>query len=209
MKIGTMFLGEVDELAGESIQTKFFVLGLPLVPMASYYVTRQRVGGVDGIEIGLHGKSVGFGYLRVLSWIGALIWGVIMVIEPPSGAGAERFIGPVALLALAIVSTFAMGGVPKHERLGRIILRAITGVGAPPELLPADVHAELHDALVARWREHAGGRSFADALVDAPAAQLPLAYAVARYSDDRAGAIEALERFERTVAEDELLVDED
>ena len=39
----TMFLGRVEALDNESVQTKFFVLGIPLIPLTSYYATAETV----------------------------------------------------------------------------------------------------------------------------------------------------------------------
>ncbi len=81
MRIGTMFLGKVDSLAGESVQTKFFILGVPLVPLTSHYVIGESGAGIQGFEIPLHGKSVLLGYVRIYAWIAAMLCGVFAYIE--------------------------------------------------------------------------------------------------------------------------------
>ena len=68
MRVGTMFFGRVDDIIGEGIETKFFVLGVPVFPLNSYYFTRGR----QGFEIPLHGKSVALGYARMALWLAVL-----------------------------------------------------------------------------------------------------------------------------------------
>jgi hypothetical protein len=50
-------LGEVDQLDGESIQTKFFVLGVPLLPLSSHYVVKQHYRGISGFDMVARGEA--------------------------------------------------------------------------------------------------------------------------------------------------------
>lgn len=155
MRVGTMFLGTVDSLGGESIQTKFFILGVPLFPISSHYVVAETVGGIKGFEIPLHGKSVGLGYLRMAAWIAALVAGVLYFIDKRQHG--DLLVPTIVLTALAIGATFFLGRLSRYERLRRGLLKQIAGVGAPPDLLPADVRTSTADALRTAWeRDHAG-----------------------------------------------------
>lgn len=77
-----MFLGRVEALEHESIQTKFFVLGVPLIPLESFYVLAEEGRGVRGHQLeNVHGASVLAGYLRILLGVGAAIAGVMAYVD--------------------------------------------------------------------------------------------------------------------------------
>ncbi|MBS1121157.1 MAG: hypothetical protein H6Q90_3385 [Deltaproteobacteria bacterium] len=177
MRIGTMFLGTVDSVQGESIQTKFFVLGVPLIPMSSHYVLSESAGGITGFEIPLNGKSVGLGYLRIASWIVALLCGVFYFID--RRRPGSLFGWMVAFSAIATISTFVLGRLSKAEQLRRGLLKSITGVGAPPSLLPRDVCEETANRLRSAWEADNEGRAW-DRDVEAGKADV-LLFAVAEY----------------------------
>jgi hypothetical protein len=162
MRIGTMFLGKVDDLGDESIQTKFFILGVPLVPLSSYYVVGEQVGGVKGFEIPLVGKSVAFGYVRIGAWLGALLFGLFAYLDRHSDA--STWIGCAICLAAGIVSTFVLGKLSKEEKLRRSMLKVLTGIGAPPSLLPADLRETTAYSLVERWKEEHGDQAWDSAI---------------------------------------------
>ncbi|HWB38054.1 MAG TPA: hypothetical protein VHA75_18710 [Rugosimonospora sp.] len=177
MRIGTMFLGTVDSVGPESIQTKFFVLGVPLVPMSSHYVISESVGGITGFEIPLHGKSVGLGYLRVATWMVALVCGVFYFLDRREFGGVlPWFIGSAVL---ALVSTFFLGRLSKYEKFRRLLLRQITGVGAPPDLLPEDLRDGTAQKLRERWEKDNEGRAW-DRTIEGGGGDV-LLFAVAEY----------------------------
>lgn len=177
MRIGTMFLGKVEELDEESIQTKFFILGVPLIPLSSHYVLLDRGNGVQGFEIPLHGKSVLLGYMRIFAWIGALIAGVFAYIERHDAT--TNWIICAVLLAAAVGTTFFLGGLPPHEKLRRATLKEIAGVGAPPELLPGGVRKEISQRLLDTWQQANEDESW-DAAAEAGKAD-PLLFTLAAY----------------------------
>jgi hypothetical protein len=187
MRVGTMFLGRVEALGGESIQTKFFVLGVPLVPLASYYATEERVNGVTGIEIPVHGTSVVAGYLRLVSGIAAVLCGLFAWLEHRS---YKPQYGLMALAAVSFVvwalAMFVLGRLSARERMRRLLLRAVTGLGAPPELLPAHVRATVGERITAAWAEAGAGADWRERLRTSAATddELPLLYALAEYSGD-------------------------
>ena len=95
---GTMFLGKVEAIGEESIQTKLFILGVPLLPVSSWFVVREQFRGVQGFEIPLHGRSVGLAHLRMVGayvlWdAGSPQWSCVTVpatIPPVAGSRSER-----------------------------------------------------------------------------------------------------------------------
>lgn len=109
---GTMFLGKVEAIGEESIQTKLFILGVPLLPVSSWFVVREQFRGVQGFEIPLHGRSVGLAHLRMVGAYGALGCGIAAVVmrdrarHDPSGC----WIAFGALAAGMLYSKFVLGG---------------------------------------------------------------------------------------------------
>ncbi len=150
MQIGTMFLGKVDSALGESIQTKYFVLGLPILPLTSYYALNDLGTGVSGFEIPMHGKSVMFGFLRVWAGIGAFIVALMAFIDKRGRLIADPWIWFSVLVAIC-VATFVFGRPGKREMLGRVIRKHATGIGAPVQYVPAQVAEEMRTTLLAAW----------------------------------------------------------
>jgi hypothetical protein len=187
MRIGEMFLGRVDGQGAQSVQTKFFVLGVPLFPTESFWSTQDTGNGVIGFPIPLHGKSVGFGYLRIYSWLGALLAGISAYIEHRSYDPQYGLFGLAAVcLVLAIVSTFVLGGVDAAEQKRRALLHRLTGLYAPPEILSPEKRDDIAAALQRAWVKVSPEAAWT-ARIDsgkATAAELPLLYAIARYELD-------------------------
>src|SRR3954469_8838429 len=100
IRIGTVFTGTVDQVGEESIQTKFFMIGVPLIPMESFFVLRDRGNGVDGFPIPLNGKSVLLAYLRWGAFIAAVIGGIVAM----AGSSYNRGPADFALMGIALVS---------------------------------------------------------------------------------------------------------
>jgi hypothetical protein len=186
MRIGTMFLGRVEALDHESIQTKFFVLGVPLFPVASYFATAEHVNGVQGFEIPIHSTSVLAGYLRVGSALAALVSGIFAWVEHRS---YDPQYGLFAVCAISLVvwgvSMFAFGRLSDGEKARRTRLRAITGVGAPPEIMPESVRMDVEERLARAW-QRVGGGDWKERLRGGGAkpGELGLLYALAEYESD-------------------------
>lgn len=147
IRIGTIFTGTVDAVAGESIQTKFFMIGVPLVPMQSYFVLNDRGNGIDGFAIPLSPKSVGLAYLRWSSFIGAIIGGVTAMVAPSYRRGFGDFFVLGLFTALWIVSTFVLGRCDGETKTKRMLFKAATGVSALPAMLPFEVAEKIHASL--------------------------------------------------------------
>ena len=147
IRIGTVFTGTVDQVGEESIQTKFFMIGVPLIPLESFFVTRDRGTGVDGFPIQLHLKSVLLAYLRWGSFIAAVIGGVVAMVTPSYRRGPADFImAGVAVVGWVFLTFFA--GKPNKATLARrLVFKAATGISATPDLLPSHVAGEIHESL--------------------------------------------------------------
>lgn len=194
MRIGTMFLGKVDSIGSESVQTKFFIFGVPVLPLSSHYVLEERVNGISGFEIPVSGKSVLFGYLRIYAWIAALLCGVFAFVERRDAE--SLWVGCAILGVTAAVTTFALGGLSKEQKLRRSLLRLTTGVGAPPEYLPSDVRTSIFEKLSAAWDKENEGKPWR-AAVESGAAE-PILFAIAEYDGEPALAQAVLSRLGET-----------
>jgi hypothetical protein len=151
--IGWREAGGVDRLGRELIVTEFFhVLFVPLWPRAhSVYLFHDADGTERYFEIPQDRRSVALGFTRKPVWLAAIILG--------SGGLAKDDIRLLSIaFALAIVGavlTFALGVLEPGERARRELLKRTTGLGAPPELMPAGMREHARDQLAhAWWREH-------------------------------------------------------
>ena len=147
IRIGTVFTGTVDQVGEESIQTKFFMIGVPLIPMESFFVLRDRGNGVDGFPIPLNGKSVLLAYLRWGAFIGAVIAGIAAMVTPSWRRGPADFIGVGVMLVGWVLFTFVAGKPGKASMARRLVFKAATGISATPDLLPSHLASEIHQSL--------------------------------------------------------------
>lgn len=69
MLFGTMYSGTLHELDGQSIQTKFVIIGVPLIPTGTIY----RVTPNQGFPMGLSLKSIAVGYCRTTFFVISLL----------------------------------------------------------------------------------------------------------------------------------------
>ncbi len=200
IRIGTMFMGEVDSVGPQSIQTKFFVLGIPLMPLGSFYFT----GPGRGIEIPIHGKSVLAGYTRLVLGLGALGLIIRLFVISSWHRDASDWAATAVAVVLAIASLFVLGNLGREEKARRTVLLARTGLAADPGVLPThvrhdiekDLRARLHakelplrpDALKARASGTIGGGPYRAGEAEIDPAAWGDVYAYARYAavDDAA-----------------------
>jgi hypothetical protein len=184
MRIGTMFLGTVDSLGSESVQTKFFVLGVPLVPLSSHYVVKESYRGITGFDIPLHGKSVGLAYLRTVTWVVALLCGVFYWLDDKrkygyGDGGSHLLAWAIGATIVAVVSTFFLGRLSKAEKLRRQMLQVLTGTGAPPRWLPVQVRESIKDKLLEVSRKERNDRPWDREIENGQGD--PLLFALAEY----------------------------
>ena len=147
IRIGTEFTGTVNECGGQSIQTKFFIIGLPLFPMDSFFVMGEDGNGIRGFNLGSHPKSVMYGYVR--NWLFlpaflAIIMGFVVESAPAIVFGV--------LCAVAwVVTTFVLGKGSQEERNRWEVLGGVTGLYTDPEILPPDVAHNILKGLKESW----------------------------------------------------------
>ncbi len=148
----TMFIGKVDTIGNESVQTKFAQLGLPIYPIASYYSLGASQEGIHGFGISLHWKSILIGYMRWWLPVFAILFGLFALATGEAKWGAISLVG----LFLA-VGTIWFGQLTPGERGRRQVLLTTTGLGAPPKILPATLLDETYTNLELQWRQLSDG----------------------------------------------------
>lgn len=177
MVIGTMHLGDVDSLGSEHVTTKFFVFGALMIPLGSIYM----IGPERGFDIPLQLRSVGLGYLRITSWMMALIVGLLHFTG--AHASGAMLAWTVVAAVIAVVSTFVLGRLSGPERRRRAILAAVTGLGAPPEWVPENLRSATQHSLEDAWAKGGDGRSWETAI--AAGADDPALFVLAEYGGRR------------------------
>ena len=142
--IGTEFIGKVDKINKESVQTKFFILGMPLFPLGSFYCLCDPFPGSQAIRIPLNSKSVVLGYLR---WWLSIVSIMFIII----GYAMKEYVYWVTgILGLAIfLTTFFFGRLSKSEIKRRQVLTSVVGMGAHPKIL----HRETVQSILAQLEE--------------------------------------------------------
>jgi hypothetical protein len=154
IRIGTILLGSVDSAHGESIQSKFFVLILPLFPVGSYHMLE----GGGAIKIKAHGKSILTGYLTFLGSIAALllfVFGLIAFIHkitPNRTLGAAMMAGATALGVLVWWINTKWSNIHPDEADTRMRLKSVLGAGVHPGRLKKKELGTLYQALQERLR---------------------------------------------------------
>jgi hypothetical protein len=181
VRVGTMFLGHIERIGSEFIATKFFILGIPLLPLESYYGTSETYGGITGFKISLQPTSVLLGYVRILLFTAVFTLGIAGYIQESIG-----FIIGAGIFAIAwIIAAFVLGKIPKHEQPKRIILKRYTGLYANPAILPDYLKQKISVSLKQQWEELTD-RTWDDRLDPNQISNLEfkqLAYTLARYCE--------------------------
>ncbi len=177
-----MFAGDVDAVGDESIQTKFLGLGLPLLPVQSYYIRGPSTGcNPCGFSVGLHLRSIMSGYLRY--WLGLPIAAVLLSLNvigsQPTVCGYS-----CAATGLWLAVLWWVARPPARVARQRKILGMVVGLGADPCWVPRDMVPQILENLNKKWELVRGEFSLQkidDALGER--ALLPLVYAIARYEN--------------------------
>lgn len=187
MRVGEEFLGEVDTQGEQSVQTKFFIAGVPLFPMQSFWATGASEDGIEGIPIPLHWRSIGLAYLRGYAWAGVVFGLVFGFMQRRWDATAYGFLALALLSAvLGVASVMRLGRVSGREGVRRDVLHRFTGLYAPPEILPSAKRVEIALQLAKRWKEAHPGVDWKQRVDSgkATANERALLYAMARYQQD-------------------------
>ncbi|MFN2166093.1 MAG: hypothetical protein ACK2U9_07500 [Anaerolineae bacterium] len=183
MQIGTIFAGRIAGMGSESIQTKFFMLGLPILPLESYYAVQDTGRGISGIPIPMSAKSALLGLARywlLVPMVLGIIFGLLEDEAAYLAMGVGAIVGWVAL-------TFVVGRPSARERRQRRVLAMGTGTYARPEWLPVDLTLDTLGELKAKWTALGADRAPDDWMPDhqgvpADLGQQVLLYAIARYA---------------------------
>lgn len=148
--IGTLYTGTVEEQNDQCIQTKFFLLGLPLFPIESTY----KVSKTQGLEIPLNGRSVWLGYSRIT----LLVLGIAGMIFGPmmgDGDGGSPILKGVsmAMIINGVVAWVVLAGGSSKEKARRTIFEKAIGYNIQPQLLPANIQAAMFQRAEDKYRQ--------------------------------------------------------
>lgn len=147
---GSIFGGKVQQVDKQWIETKFFLLMVPLFPTSTMFVTNSEHNRRSGFEISSYGASVGHGYLRFFSLIlGIVCFGVSLFGE--TDIFREFPISP-ALAGTAFALLYAWSVMNKRYATGEHLLErkrlgAIVGLNALPEWIPLQVRKQLEEKI--------------------------------------------------------------
>jgi hypothetical protein len=172
--------GVVDRVDSEAIVTHFYRVIIPVWPDHSAYVIRAEDGSEQRIKIPLQRRSVVLGYLRVPTWLSAVVLGSPAVLAP--ARWGSLLLPALALTMLAAVLTFFAGRLGEPERLRRQLLRRVVGFGAPPELLSEALLLEVRSNLELMWNTRSPGTRWSVAIERGEASELLVA--LAEYHQD-------------------------
>jgi hypothetical protein len=183
MKIGTMFAGEVDaDSSGQCVQTMFLLIGLPVIPLQSWYVIRSTGHGVEGFHIEPHAKSIALGYARFWLILPAILF-IVGWIEPGYGnSPAPYILGLGATIAAWVAITFFVGNGSATEKRQRRLLHEATGLACPPEIMPFETRDRVFVKLKERWVAVSMSETPWKEQAKTDPNVVPLAYSLGRYA---------------------------
>lgn len=139
--IGTVFLGKVNKVNDQCIESKFFILGIPLFPISSMYVLSSSYGKRQGFDIPVNGRSVLQGY--GLIFLPLLFVGTLLLKIDIHHAPVTLFLLNMLAALFAVLFAYLLM-VRKNERNGddlkdRKRLGFALEINALPEMLPEPV----------------------------------------------------------------------
>ncbi len=184
ISIGTIFIGKVDRINQQSIQTKFFMLGLPLFPLESYYCLGLTKEGFRGFRIKLNFKSVYTVYMRW--WVGVVSF-LSIIFAIAKSQYVLLFLS--ALGVILTLSTIWIGRLTKKEANRRKVLINIVGIGAHPRTLTNEMNHEIRTKLELKWIESTTGTQMEDwgkisSASSIPSNLLPLLFCLSLYANE-------------------------
>jgi len=157
--IGHLYLGKTDDLEGECIKTAFLIIGLPLVPLGSYYCTWAQGFRMQGFRIKWQWKSLLFAYLRWWTSLVPLfaVFAILSGTADESTTLAEHILLHWAIPIILIVAwtwcCFWLTRPNAREKKQRSVLALATGNRAWPEILREEMLRQSAEALDAEWRK--------------------------------------------------------
>lgn len=183
---GSIFGGKVEQADEQWIETKYFLLMVPLFPTSTMFVTKSQYNRRNGFEIGSYGKSVGHGYLRFFTLIlGIAAFGVSLFAGP--GIHQEMPFSPA--LAGTLFALLYAWSVMNHryatgeQLMERKRLGAIVGLNALPEWMPLQLRQQLEEKIRGEIVQSFGSDNIKELVQKrgASAQQTALLYAYLRY----------------------------
>ncbi|MBN1267090.1 MAG: hypothetical protein JXA25_16490 [Anaerolineales bacterium] len=194
---GTMLLGKIDKVGKQSIQTKFFLLGIPLFPIKSYYCLADSGPKSQAFPIRMNARSVAAGFIRLLAPIFTIIMLLVVYTEK------DFLFLSFGLLGIALfISTFLFGMLSDEEKERRQLLIEATGIGADPKVLFEDTAAAILSRLEEKWAESDAVSSHRNwrlvrSLSGLEKHLYPLLYSLARYAGEAEQAEQVWENYKR------------
>jgi len=190
IRIGTIYIGTVDAYEKQAVRTKFFMFGIPLIPLKScFFVAPGR-----GFDIALDIRSVGVAYLRWYLGIGGGILAIAGLAHlRKSGATATCFFVAAAIaLAVWAISAFKLGKLTGEARARAALLHDGCGLSADPSIVPKEAKEEI----ISKIREGLRARGLPDTpehwSKNVPDPEVrPIVYALAAYCEGRDPAVRA------------------
>jgi hypothetical protein len=156
MLFGLLSLGKTDALDGECIETRFVIIGLPLLPVGSRYCTWQSGFRSEGFPIRLQWKSVLFAYLRwwtslvpLIALFDILLFG--MDSSMTVTARVIHWVSALAAVGLWVLVCFFSSGSSALARKQRRVLGYATGVRVWPEVQKPETLATFAAQLDGEW----------------------------------------------------------
>jgi len=153
MKLGVRTLGEIDEVEGESLATRFLYVGPLMFPLDGIYRTPR-----GDYEVPLVPRSVVLAYARTYTALVALLAAVgagISLFHPQGQAWIALACAPAVLVAgiLWWMTAFRLGRASEDDAERRRLLHAVTGTSAYPHMLPERVARNVLRGLERSWRK--------------------------------------------------------
>lgn len=146
MRIGTINMPGRHKFNGQSIRTRFFILGLPLFPTGCFYQISNNLG----INVPLSGQDLLHAYAKIhfgiLGLIG-LFW-MQNTRHHNSSMQSILLILSLALLAFSVYSWLRHSDSKGDELINRKIFGKAFLYNMPPEYLPKNVQQSLFGELL-------------------------------------------------------------
>jgi hypothetical protein len=149
MKIGTFYSGTIEEFKGQSIKSKFFILGIPLFPISSFYFVNKN----QGIKLPLVGKSARIGLGRTICMIFGILLTLLYVMFdhfPNLGIKIITIVGAILFSSIAVISWLSGQNIPEEEKKTRIILEKGIGYNMLPNRLPKEIRINIMQSLISK-----------------------------------------------------------
>jgi hypothetical protein len=153
--IGTYFGGKTKKLQNQWIETKYFLLMVPLFPISSIFVTESTFGRRKGVPVQYTGESTFHGYLRFFT----LVFTILIFIFQNYASHDFTYSLPIVFMVTAglyVWSTFEKSMDKSKDVDERLKLGAIIGLNALPEWLEKPAFTEMLEKIKAEVNQEFG-----------------------------------------------------